>query len=241
MSIPEDYVFPKPLPIPKNNTIIDINSIDSSLLNVFKLIGYNNDEEIISDLKSDGFNLAKSFYNLIIEKMSFNQLPWPEDDNESYQTNFDQQRNNFMFTSESEQPVSSLFTVQINDPYYRKKSLMTSSYNIYSLAEPAGWVYDVPEDLDQYTTSTISQIYLQLEVISEGIQQTLNQEGFCWFYPNEFLLLAKRSHDDLNIIIRIDYDDFETYSVGIHQIHGDSSQFHLFVNNLITKFNELCL
>lgn len=79
IGLPPKYIVPTPLAIPHIHAPIDRSQIDLSVVSVLKQIGYNNDDDVISELTSEKHNMAKVFFHMLKREFSPVSLPWPSD------------------------------------------------------------------------------------------------------------------------------------------------------------------
>lgn len=79
IGLPPKYIVPTPLEIPPIHSPIDKSQIDLSVISVLKQIGYNNDEDVMSELTSEKHNMAKVFFHMLKHEFSPVSLPWPSD------------------------------------------------------------------------------------------------------------------------------------------------------------------
>lgn len=79
IGLPSKYIIPTPLAIPHIHAPIDQSQIDISVISVLRQIGYNSDEDVISELTSEKHSMAKVFFHMLKREFSPVNLPWPSD------------------------------------------------------------------------------------------------------------------------------------------------------------------
>lgn len=79
IGLPSKYIVPSPLAVPHINSPIDQSKIDVNVVSVLKQIGYNNDDDVISELTSEKHSMAKVFFHMLKHEFSLVTLPWPSD------------------------------------------------------------------------------------------------------------------------------------------------------------------
>jgi len=110
LGLPDGYQLPKPLPLPYNIDPIDLNKVDTTLLNILHSIGYQNDQQIKDELTAPGQTMAKVFC-LMYNRLVTLQIPWPE-----ISTDDQIPEDAFMMTPKA---VTMISPGSANDPFFR--------------------------------------------------------------------------------------------------------------------------
>ena len=77
--LPPDYVFPAPLPAPNIIESIDPALLSPSIIAVLQQIGFK-DDDLRDQLMADHSTMAKTFLFLMLRRLSFDSLPWGDDE-----------------------------------------------------------------------------------------------------------------------------------------------------------------
>lgn len=226
--LPPSYTFPSPLPVPVLNDPIEPSTLDQSTMDVLHQLGFENEEELISELKSNQHTMAKVFVYILSHRMSFDNLPWnfTEDDDDFI--------NSQGFFVPAGNPMLSGGSIHANDPFFRRTSADLSSPQDYSIIERSLLAEDAPT-IACNATKTIKEIVVPLESLFNALQIFLTEQNFSWFYPNEMKLLARRKNDQIDLIFESDIDIDENIILKISLPQGN----HLIFDHLVEQIEQM--
>ncbi|OHT00316.1 putative CAMK family protein kinase [Tritrichomonas foetus] len=74
--MPQDYIFPSPLPQANITEPIDPSTLSPDIMTILHQIGFDNDNELRTELMADHHTKAKQFLFLVLRRVSFYNLPW---------------------------------------------------------------------------------------------------------------------------------------------------------------------
>ncbi|OHT00463.1 hypothetical protein TRFO_32871 [Tritrichomonas foetus] len=231
IGLPKNYTIPKPLPLPFLPDPINVESLDPKIYTVLVHLGYNDEEEIHSELESSSHNMAKVFCHILTSTFSFDSLPWDDNGTLSHYPSE-------AFLVESQQAFTSSA-----DPFTKKlPPLSAGSPDLFSsVVEKTQWPTDNEMPADTFEGGTIiSSIKLPLLQLITGIQQMLTTHMFKFFYPNDFTIITKHPDDLMYIVIIASLDEDDSVSLNIQHKNGSIVLFSTFVQmvqDLINSFS----
>ena len=224
--IPRHYTCPCPLPIPAMGNLVDPESIDKNILQLLNQIGFKHEKELLDDLKSSEPNLAKTFCLMLENRLSIDNLPWPQPT-----ANQDNMilNNRPQVSERSAQPLDfsfgDFYSLQNGSGYVED-----SSGSFYSLAEHASWdpkTFNVEEG--SKNMSCLSDIKLPLETVVAAIQRCVNEAGFDWFYPNDMLVISRKQPEKTDMVTVIEHLAESELKIKMHFLQGNITSFNTLV------------
>jgi BR serine/threonine kinase len=214
MDLPPNYACPSPLPLPVSVDPIDPATVDQGIIDIFHQLGYGSDEELFADLKSSDATMAKIFYLILSNKMSFDHLPWkcdpnPPDDSFNYR---------FMYQG------TTLDAFEISGGRRSFPASATGS----SIIERTVFSDDAHTYVCNNTTEI--EVPVPLESLMVALQDFLTQVHFAWFYPNEWNIIARKENPDrMDVHLEVAHD-IAGLTLKVSLPHGDPEEFELFVD-----------
>ena len=196
--LPEQYVFPTPLPLDCGERRIDPSTISPEIVDLLHKIGYNDEEELQHDFETEERTMAKIFYMMLTSRVSLNEIRWDLsiDENPEYQQEFPHNDDKILVP-----PNQQAFTLgQEEDPFHTHEIINPQSLEMgTSFAAQTEW--EVPAD------SSILQIHLVscpgcpiIQAIT-AMQVLVRQFNMQWFHPDEYTIIARDEANGLYVII----------------------------------------
>ena len=87
--MPPDYIFPSPFPPANITDPIDPSTLSPDIMMILHQIGFDNDNELRTELMADKPTKAKQFLFLVLRKVSFDKLPWGDKENPTVKLDID--------------------------------------------------------------------------------------------------------------------------------------------------------
>ncbi|OHT17146.1 putative CAMK family protein kinase [Tritrichomonas foetus] len=215
MFLPDEYIPPKPLPLPFYSSPIDVEPIQYNVMKTLQQVGFNKDE-LIKELTSNGQNMAKVFYFMLIRLIDYTALPW-------HQAN---SGNTFL---EPDQDETQLWTYDSLD-----SGIDFDNENCLSLAEKIDWDIGNKLEIDFKKTETITISGHSLAEIMYEMQEALVEFYYYYFHPDDQTLLATKDHETF-IIINAELKEESTVSLKVNLFSGSDDDF----DELIEKIREI--
>lgn len=195
---PEEYIFPTPIPLPFLPEPIDISAVDDSTYKILLQIGFASVDDIKSELTSSTHNMAKVFYNMLMNTVSLKNLPWDQlhESNEMAQPSLE----NYLIS-----PQQSFHgnIMQGGDPFRRAPKLnhIASTPENYSLAEHTiGWTTDdLTMDPDKPVEEQDFTLEIRIEEFMTVAQKIMSNYGYEYFHPDDVQLICKKDNPETYI------------------------------------------
>jgi len=228
--LPNRYTVPSPLPVPIVEHPIDPSTVDQSVLNVIKQIGFS-DDNLIQQLNSEGASSAKSFCLLLTRQTSLDSLPWEE----YFPPSSPEQDIAFLMAAEPPPPVNFVFPK--NDPFFRRKFNDSGSLGVYSMIERSS-VFENSYLYQGDQSYIIPPMASSLENIVSSVQGFLLDSEYDWLYPNDITLFARKSRSQgpyyaFHFVFEKDY----AISIKIF-VQGGSSSFEQFCSLIVNAVSS---
>ena len=230
--LPEEYKVPDPLPLGTTTRPIKVEEIDPVLMEMFKSIGYESDEQIAEELSSEAPTTAKVFYLMFMRITDVEDLPWPGHDNGTEVGAMEQQ---FMM------PASTMASVGVaNSPFKRSKVREpgSASFGVGSVAQPATWGNEALPEVAVTDEQVLEGIPLSMEEIFAKAQGLFQRQGYDWFHPNDEEMLVRVPAGDgfmyVKLVVRV--DDVNVSTAEMKVILGDGQREF---SELIANFTDL--
>lgn len=244
--LPKNYIIPKPIPLPYLPDPVDVETIDKKLFTVMVHLGFQDEDEIRSELQSNKHNMAKVFAHILTTGFSLESLPWDNQQVSKESKDSDDSNNEkeneeeiSQFIVDSSEPARA-FTLHANDPFYRKPhSMSLGSPDIFSLVEKAPWVTD-QEEIEFEGDSEINDIVIPIPILFEALQQQLTANQYKYFYPNEVTIFTKCPDSNMVVVVQATYQTKEAVTLHMRQIHGSVllfSNFIQMIKGVVNSFN----
>jgi hypothetical protein len=223
LGLPKNYTCPSPLPLPAVSAPIEPADLDPELKQIFFGVGYTSEAELREDLRSPESTMAKAFCVLLSDHGSFDALPWPTEEEDA------------QMCDDIHQAPLILSAAELCFP-----DNVFSGGSSYSLAETARWdPVAFRETHEAKNASSVHDIALPLEHVVAEVQASLNRAGFDWFYPNDFLIVARNQRQKIDLILNAEYQADAAVAITVHLIKGDAMEFSAFACALAEAFCEL--
>jgi len=228
LDLPQIYTLPEPIPIPIISTPIDETEITAQTKSTLMQLGFESEEELAAELGSNTHSMVKVFYRMLSSEITFEALPWPEE-NGMLPIEFDDS----IYRVAGHTFSSHLHT----DSYGRKKK---SNFGVspsveHSLMERARWSPTPKEDFPSEVVQPIINIQMNLEDLVSCLQQLLIQIGFDWFHPDDFTIIARRQIDYLYMHITFEYEENSWLRMNLKFVNADMNS----VSQLIEEVNKM--
>ncbi|EAX91875.1 CAMK family protein kinase [Trichomonas vaginalis G3] len=235
---PEEYIFPTPIPLPFLPEPMDLSTVDESAFKILLQIGFNSVEDIKNELTSTSHNMAKVFYNMLMNTVSLKSLPW----------------NQLHDTIEMAQPASENYIVspqtsfggnmlQVNDPFHRAPKLhqMASTPEVYSLAERTiGWTAnDLPQDSNAPVEEQDFTLEIRIEEFMTIAQKVMSNFGYEYFHPDDVQLICKKESPETYIFFNGLCSRENQIEINMSRTMGTEGEFQDIVNALSDSLRAL--
>lgn len=215
-SLPRNYLCPTPLPVRTSTEPVDVENMDTAIMNILKGIGYESDEEIVNELTKPADSPAKMFYQMFKGTMAVESLPWDAEDIQQ-------------FAPSDEAYLMSPNAVgghMATDEFgrMRKVPMDIASPETRSFAQPAQWDFAVPTaEID--AQHAFVDIQLDLALLMSILQNYFNNHGFRWFHQDDMSMIVKFSSTDFFVSFRASYASEEILSLEAEMIAGNRNEF----------------
>jgi BR serine/threonine kinase len=217
--MPPDYIFPVPLPIPLLVDPVDPDSLDETTIDTLHQLGYESDRELRYDLRSKEHKMAKVFVAILTNRLSFDHLPW----NTAEANDPDGSPGSPIFFSPDADGLNNWSGRSDSGPLSGGSYGGSVTEPLFTAGEPT------PPSTSQEIDSTA-----EVEWIMGALQPYLSREGFAWFHPHSFKIIARRLADplmDIEILAIID-PETRMFRIRVSLIQGDMMEFGEFVQRI---------
>lgn len=231
LGLPEDYVLPKPLPIPSYSQPIPPEELDRNSIITLSQMGFSSQEEIEAQLLSPGSSMAKVLYYMLITQGSLDALPW------QYTDSMDQIIPLEGFEIQSPQ----VFGAGSLDSYGRRhqNSYDVSSPEHFSLATRAQWGnISTNTDYPHEVIQPFVDIQLPAELILGHMQSLLSNLCFKWFHPDDMTIVARRLEDRATIIVTLEYGINEWITMTLSYSEMEHTQIYAINDAVLAMLSE---
>jgi BR serine/threonine kinase len=223
--IPRAYTCPSPLPLAA--TIPAPSALDGPTWELFESLGYRERADVIADLQSGAETMAKSFWLMLTNKGSFDDLPWPTDDASDASSD----------SPESEIIVAGFDFAAAAEQFAAQS--IESCASLSSLAEVPQWDPALlARTREAMNVAYLGNIRMPLEAVVAAVQKWLIGSGFEWFYPNDLLLLA-RKRQAMDLTIEVEWEEDAELKITARLMKGDALDFNALVMALGRVINEV--
>ncbi|EAX95867.1 CAMK family protein kinase [Trichomonas vaginalis G3] len=232
IGLPEDYILPKPLPIPFYSDPILREELDHNAIITLTQMGYSSQEEIESQLQTQGSSMAKVLYFMLITQGSIDSLPWQFTENQDMMMPMD--------NSGMEMESNQVFGAGSLDSYGRRRqnTYDVSSPEVYSLATRAQWGNFPNKEYPQEVVQPFVDIQLPAEVILAHMQQLLSNLCFKWFHPDDMTIIARRLEDRATIVVTLEYTAEEWITMNLSYSEIEQSEIYVLNDTVLNMLSE---
>ena len=222
MYVPEDYIFPTPIPLPYIPDPINLSDVNVNVYKVLIQLGYNNEDDIKAELTAKTHTMAKVFYTMLMNTVSLKTLPWSSLHGVPTGSEIDQEA--FIVTPHTSFGTPSF---QTTDPFRRIPKMSIASPEAYSLADrTVGWTN---EEVGLQTLSTAEEQDFRLDMGVEEfmtiVEHVMKQCGYDYFHPNDVQIIAKKENPETYILINAICSSETDIDVNMSRIMGTESDF----------------
>ena len=214
LGLPQEYVIPRPLPIPLMQGPIDPATVAADVLDVLHKIGYTDDEELTRDLVSEQQTMAKVFFHMLTARVGIDELDWSRAVGGS------------SFGQASDAPLAA-FTVDGVDPFQRHiGSMPGSSYEAAaSLAFRPEWAMPESEPMQVVQTFNVAARMGVVQTMT-AVQLALAQLEMQWFHPDDFTVIARHEAMGVYAVCQcVCAPDESESAIQIQLCHGTPESF----------------
>lgn len=218
--LPDDYVYPTPLPPPTILDPINPSQVDPLIIQILHQIGFT-DEELREDLTSSQGTKAKAFCFMLARRMSYDNLPW------------DDQRQEISYKLKPDEMIT------MADPFFMRQQTESSSSVNEELNHFPSSSFSIGFSTPCFVSQTIIGVSPRHEVIMTAIQKFLTESGFVWLYPNDQLILARRRSDGTDLMIEIVFIGNDSINIIVRLTSGDTLCFSTIVEAISRRVETI--
>jgi len=225
IDLPEDYIIPKPLPLPYVGDPIDPESVEKTVLISLRHLGYKTDDDIYQELSSPANTMAKLFNCMLTSKINIESLPWAELSNEQ---EFIEKISQEAFLMDPKPTVSS-FSLQGRDNFFRRPKVPSAgSPDYFSLAQKVSWADEA--SVEEFQSEHVFDFVTgKLEYVITQLQKRFKADGVLFFYPNDLTLITHVPNDNSYSIIFFEYAESSEIKIILRQIQGTITGFQYMI------------
>jgi len=237
LGLPDGYHLPKPLPLPYHIDPIDLNKVDSTLLNIFHSIGYKDDEQINQELVAPGRTMAKVFCLMYNRLVTLQSIPWPD-----LSTEDQIPEEAFMMTPKA---VTMISPGSANDPFFRpfhnREGIEPGSL-VASLAHPSdlGNLPIMQTDDEEVVSQEFTDIEVPLELICRDIQNYFELSNIDYFYLSDTQFVIRKADVGLFSTLDFEYQTPVLLNLQITKIEGSIQDFNILIDQLHSVIAKTC-
>lgn len=220
--LPDQYVLPTPLPTPVRMDPVDPASVSQEIRNALRQIGFVDDEELINELTSTGYTMAKVFYRMLTANTALDALPW-------FVTheNAAQMQDMCMVTPAS----GSTNPIELN---------VVSSYGYgASFSERV----PLPSIPTQQSWCDVVQPFYGItcpwEVLLMNMQEFLTAHDFEWFHCDDYTLVSRRHEDLMYLIIKLERDAEEKITMKVFFADAPQEAVQIMLECITMKLTQI--
>ena len=205
--LPEYYVCPSPLPIPLLTTPVDPASLSEDVVDVLVQLGFQDQEERNKQLESTEHTLVKAFVYMLTNENIFEGLPWEQDES-SRSSEFDDPMAEMELTFEGEDPMfGALGSASVSGPapfYRRRVSASAASANSPEFNSVIEKSLLSDAQVDQVCENQREiDVFLPLDPLMGSIIVFLKKQGFAYFFPDEYRILARNIEGNMDLLFEV--------------------------------------
>ena len=239
MYSPDNYVFPKPIPLPFLPDPIDLSTVDPNVYKILTQLGYSSEDEVKSELSAPTHNMAKVFYSMLMNQVSLRSLPWDmlHDESQGHILSQDQ------FLVSPQTSFGAVGMVQTGDPFRRlPKVPMISSPEIYSYAEKTdGWGTSDFSTLETDTSDEEQDFTLEMKMEQFMViaQKIMTNFGYVYFHPDDVQLICKKYEPETYIMFNGLCTTDTQIEINMSRKYGTSLEFSDIVAALTEELHSI--
>ena len=220
--LPEQYVLPTPLPTPVRMDPVDPSSVMQEILVALHQIGFLDDEELMNDLTSPGYTMAKVFYRMLTANMALDALPWFQ-------------------THESTDATPEAYMVSPasgNSTGLELGAVSSYGYGM-SLSErvplPSMPMQQSPCD----SVQPFFGIRCPWEVLLMNMQEFLTAHDFQWFHCDDYTLVSRRQEDLMYLIIKLEWGPDRTINMNVFSSSSAQEAVQIMLECITMKLSQI--
>jgi hypothetical protein len=229
LCLPGPYQIPSPLPLPTLLDPIDPAALDDGVIAVLKSIGYQDDEEIDRELRSDSTSMAKVFFLMYTRGRSVEDYPWP-DAGDGAAADIDSV---FLMPA---QPIATEGSTQ--SPFTRRPSMPGSIGPVRSFAAPAAWGNE-PWVVEAEEEQALTEIQLPVVVVMAALQGLLTEQGIVWLHPSDRMIVGRTPDKGIYVELEAVPSGAEQIDLFVRMIKGAGARFTEFVEGVTDRIQGL--
>jgi BR serine/threonine kinase len=217
--MPPMYIAPTPLPLPIFNDVIRIEDLDAELRDVFRQIGYENDEDLREDLGSENHSIAKNFYKILKSDISWDNFEW----------DFDSPNR-----PDAPAPAPSFALPQSSFGWgssFGEATMLASSDSLEGSVLHTRLIC-VGGSPNSEGSSQAIYFSVPLEWMMMAVQDFLGRRAFAWFHPDETTLLARRKEPQMDLELHTEFDLSAQLRLKVKLKNGEQREFDQIVADL---------
>lgn len=229
--LPDSYSIPCVLPPVSLYGAVQLPPSDSQILVVLRGIGYQTEQEILSELASPDPTPAKTFYWMWKSQLSFEALPW-----DAAREPLDAGQGERPLIVSPHQPLLAMQSPQL-DQYGRAMKVQAQSPGsvAQSLAERATWLGDtrqVQSEDESGQGAEWSVVAVPLEWVLATLQHAFDADGIQWFHHTDLDMIIKNPELETYISLHADRIETEQSDFQMTLLRGDGGWFQAFVSEV---------
>jgi BR serine/threonine kinase len=191
--MPPMYCFPTPLPLPIVRDSIRLEDLDAELRDVFRQLGYENDDELREDLGSQRHSIAKNFYRILKAEISWDNFEW-----------------DFDGANRADAPAGAgpIPLPQASFGWgssFGEATMMASSDSLEGSVLHTRLICAAESPNSDGANQAI-YFSVPLEWMMMAAQDFLSRRAFAWFHPDETTILARRKEPQMDVELRTEFD-----------------------------------
>ena len=219
IGLPKHYSVPLPFPLPGINNKVSVEETPKDVVDTLKKIGFTEDE-IQKDLSSSNPTTAKSFWAILTQKISIENLPWCEQINNCQE----EEARSFIHPPFNDE-------ISLKDPFCRSHRF---SGSLCSLSSPEISVVDRASWAPECTTSlrNTEDVFLTCRSTAEQciaeLQTEFSSMSIDWLFPDDEIIFCK--YKDTYAYTYITNCSDETSNIAIGFAGGSNEYFTPFID-----------
>jgi BR serine/threonine kinase len=227
IGLPESYVVPTPLPLPRMHDRVELSDADTATLGVLQQIAFPDLHELRAQLTSDGSNMAKVFFAMLTQSTDDWLMQQERVDKSPSLGDLDQ----FFAEHEQRQLARSLIRSGSSGSFTGSlcESFRTAArFSVHADAAPITG------------EETIDELETQASDLMAILQEFASVSGLAFLHPDYRLLIVRNPGTGALFRLRAAYTDETKMSLTIKQIRGeDSDEFPHFVAEVLALLKDL--
>jgi BR serine/threonine kinase len=202
---------------------IDPSTIDESIFNVLRGIGFAEYEELVAEFTMVGSSMAKVFYSMLSAR-SLDSYPW--ENHEVADAPPSPLTDEFMVSPQG------AFANPVVDAFGRRNRRLSPSANSpYSLAERAEWADVCQREIKADIVQPCVGIALQLDLLMTKMQLLLTSLGFQWFHPDDFTIVGRYTDRTMYLMVKVERETADAVSMNLYFTQATQSVVQYVLEN----------